>query len=232
MNLEALSKLTILYAEDDSDTAHLTSMVLEDYVGRLLVAKNGQEALRLFKLHKVDLVITDILMPKMSGIELINAIRISSTHPDVPVVITTAHTETKYLLDAIRLRVDGYILKPINIEELLHALNKAILPFLQADEIASKNLLINAISTFVGGKKIAIIQFLLAHCDEDNIFYGSYEDIIAHLSVSKPTIVKTFKQLIDTGILIKIKNKVYKIHPDLDKNAKNNALKDSAPLTS
>ncbi|AWK61648.1 two-component system response regulator [Helicobacter cinaedi PAGU611] len=229
MNLNALSKLTILYAEDDNDTANLTSLVLEDYVGRLLVAKNGQEALNLFKLHKVDLVITDILMPKMNGIELIDAIRTSSTHPDVPVVITTAHTETKYLLDAIRLRVDGYILKPINVEELLHALDKAILPFLQADEIASKNLLINAISTFVGGKKIAIIQFLLSHCDKDNIFYGSYEDIIAHLNVSKPTIVKTFKQLIDTGILIKIKNKVYKIHPDLDQNAKNNALKDSNP---
>ena len=227
MNLNALSKLTILYAEDDNDTANLTSLVLEDYVGRLLVAKNGQEALNLFKLHKVDLVITDILMPKMNGIELIDAIRTSSTHPDVPVVITTAHTETKYLLDAIRPLVDGYILKPINVEELLHALDKAILPFLQADEIASKNLLINAISTFVGGKKIAIIQFLLSHCDEDNIFYGSYEDIIAHLNVSKPTIVKTFKQLIDTGILIKIKNKVYKIHPDLDQNAKNNALKDS-----
>lgn len=229
MNLNALSKLTILYAEDDNDTANLTSLVLEDYVGRLLVAKNGQEALNLFKLHKVDLVITDILMPKMNGIELIDAIRTSSTHPDVPVVITTAHTETKYLLDAIRLRVNGYILKPINVEELLHALDKAILPFLQADEIASKNLLINAISTFVGGKKIAIIQFLLSHCDKDNIFYGSYEDIIAHLNVSKPTIVKTFKQLIDTGILIKIKNKVYKIHPDLDQNAKNNALKDSNP---
>ncbi|TLD97724.1 response regulator transcription factor [Helicobacter jaachi] len=224
MNLEALNKLTILYAEDDADTAHLTSMLLEDYVGRLFVAKNGQEALNLFRLHKIDLVLTDILMPKMSGIELINAIRSSSTHPDVPVVITTAHTETKYLLDAIRLRVDGYILKPINVEELLHALNKAILPFLQADELASKNLLINAISTFVGGKKIAIIQFLLNNCDEDNIFYGSYEDIIAHLNVSKPTIVKTFKQLIDTGILIKIKNKVYKIHPDLDQNIKNNTL--------
>lgn len=222
MNFDQLSKLTILYVEDDADTAKLTSLVLEDYVGRLLIAKNGQEALNLFRLHRVDLVLTDILMPKLNGIELINSIRNSSIHPDVPVVITTAHTETKYLLDAIRLRVDGYILKPINIDELLHALNKAILPFLQADEIASKNILINAISTFVGGKKIAIIQFLLQNCDEDNIFYGSYEDIIAHLNVSKPTIVKTFKQLIDTGILIKIKNKVYKIHPDLDQNAKKN----------
>lgn len=217
-----LNNLTILYAEDDIDTANLTAMVLEDYVGRMLVAKNGQEALALFRLHKVDLILTDILMPKMNGIELINTIRNSSINPDVPVVITTAHTETKYLLDAIRLHVNGYILKPINIEELLQAIHKAILPFLQANEIASKNLLINAISTFIGGKKIAIIQFLLEHCDEDNIFYGSYENIVEHLNVSKPTIVKTFKQLIDAGVLIKIKNKVYKIHPDLDKNIRNN----------
>ncbi len=113
-------------------------------------------------------------------------------------------------------------MKPVDIEELLHAINKAILPFLQKAEIVSKNLLINAISTFVGGKKIDIIQFLLTHCDEDGVFYGSYEDIISGLNVSKPTIVKTFKQLIDTGILIKVKNKVYKIHPDLYKKQKNN----------
>ncbi len=58
MNLDALSKLTILYAEDDTDTANLTNMVLGDYVGRLLIAKNGREALNLFKLHKIDLVLT------------------------------------------------------------------------------------------------------------------------------------------------------------------------------
>lgn len=222
MKLDALSKLTVLYVEDDIDTANITSMILEDYVDRLLIAKNGQEALNLFKLHKVDLLLTDILMPKLNGIELINSIRNSNIYPNVPVIITTAHTETKYLLDAIRLRVDGYILKPVDVEELLHAINKAILPFLQKAEIVSKNLLINAISTFVGGKKIDIIQFLLTHCDEDGVFYGSYEDIISGLNVSKPTIVKTFKQLIDTGILIKVKNKVYKIHPDLYKKQKNN----------
>lgn len=214
-SIDTLKNLTILYAEDDLDTANLTKMVLEDYVGRLLIAKNGYEALKLFELHKIDLLITDILMPKINGIELINQIRQSKTNANIPVIITTAHTETKYLLDAIRLRVDGYILKPINVEELLYVLQKAILPLLQANEIASKNLLINTISTFVGGKQIAIIQFLLKSCDKDNIFYGSYEDIINKLNVSKPTIVKTFKKLMDTGILIKIKNKIYKIHPDV-----------------
>ena len=60
----SLKDLTILYAEDDPDTLNLTAMVLEDYVGRLILAKNGQEAWHLFNQHRIDAVITDILMPK------------------------------------------------------------------------------------------------------------------------------------------------------------------------
>ena len=59
------------------------------------------------------------------------------------------------------------------------------------------------------------IKFLLKNSDEDNVFYGSYEGIIAQINVSKPTIVKTFHQLIDVGLLVKVKNKIYKIHPDV-----------------
>ncbi len=89
-----------------------------------------------------------------------------------------------------------------------------MLPFSQAQQIESQNILIKAIGTFVGGKKIEIIKYLIEHSDEDSIFHGSYEDIIANIDVSKPTVVKTFKQLLNTGILIKVKNKVYKFHPD------------------
>lgn len=210
-----LKNLTVLYVEDDEDTQRITSIVLEDYVGRLILAKNGQEALNIFDTHNIDMILTDILMPKLNGIEFIRAVRKGKTNPHCPVIITTAHTEVPYLLDAISLKVDGYILKPLDVDELLTTLQKAILPKLQALELESKNLLINAISAFIGGKKIEIIKFLLDNCDKDHVYYGSYEDIIAHLNVSKPTIVKTFKQLIEVGLLIKIKNKVYKIHPDV-----------------
>ena len=118
---------------------------------------------------------------------------------------------SQYLLDAISLNIDGYVLKPINLTELLHTMCKAIIPKIQAKEIESKNLLLSAINTFVGGKKIEIIRFLFEHCDEKGIFYGSYEYIIEELKVSKPTIVKTFHQLMEVGLLIKIRNKVYKI---------------------
>ncbi len=213
---EKLKDLKILYVEDDADTQRLTSMVLEDYVDHLILAKNGQEALKLFHSTRVDLILTDILMPKMNGIEFIRNVRENEGNHHCPIIITTAHTEVPYLLDAISLKVDGYILKPIDIDELLGTLQKAVLPKIQAMELESKDLLIRAISAFVGGKKIEIIKFLLDHCDENNIYYGSYEDIIAQLDVSKPTIVKTFKQLINVGLLIKIKNKVYKIHPNVE----------------
>ncbi|OBV29685.1 regulator [Helicobacter sp. CLO-3] len=207
-----LKPLSILYVEDNDDVARVTAMVLEDYMDRILVAKNGIEALDLFDTHNVDIVLTDILMPKMSGIDLCRKIREGRHNTQCPIVIATAHTEVQYLLDAIGLGVDGYILKPIDIQELLATLRKAILPRIQAKKIKNNDLLLSAISTFVGGKKIEIIKFLFEHCDEENMFYGSYEDIIAELNVSKPTIVKTFHQLMEVGLLVKIRNKVYKIN--------------------
>lgn len=209
-----MRKIRILYVEDEEDILRFASMVLEDYVDKLFIARNGKEALEILKKENIDLIITDILMPKISGIELIREIK-KNPLCDTAVIVATAHTETQYLLECIELRVDGYILKPIDVDELLKTILKAILPKFQASELRAKNVLLNAISVFVGGKKIEIIKYLIEHSDEENIFYGSYEDIVQELGVSKPTVVKTFRQLIDTGLLVRLKNKIYKIQPDI-----------------
>lgn len=209
-----MRKIRVLYVEDEEDILRFASMVLEDYVDKLFIARNGKEALEILKKENIDLIITDILMPKISGIELIREIK-KNPLCDTAVIVATAHTETQYLLECIELRVDGYILKPIDVDELLKTILKAILPKFQASELRAKNVLLNAISVFVGGKKIEIIKYLIEHSDEENIFYGSYEDIVQELGVSKPTVVKTFRQLIDTGLLVRLKNKIYKIQPDI-----------------
>ncbi|STQ88427.1 response regulator [Helicobacter pullorum] len=209
-----MKKIRVLYVEDEEDILRFASMVLEDYVDKLFIARNGKEALEILKKENIDLIITDILMPKISGIELIREIK-KNPLCDTAVIVATAHTETQYLLECIELRVDGYILKPIDVDELLKTILKAILPKFQASELRAKNVLLNAISVFVGGKKIEIIKYLIEHSDEENIFYGSYEDIVQELGVSKPTVVKTFRQLIDTGLLVRLKNKIYKIQPDI-----------------
>lgn len=218
MSYEKLKNLTLLYVEDDEDTLKASAMILEDYVGKLILARNGKEALELLAQHRVDMILTDILMPKINGIEMIRKIREGKINPQIPIVITTAHTETRYLLDAIHLRVDGYILKPIVVQDLLDTLTKVVLPIIQARMISNQNLLINAISTFVGGKKIEIIRYLLKNIDEEYVFRGSYESIMETLDVSKPTVVKTFAQLMETGLITKIKNKIYRLHPDIIQN--------------
>ena len=211
---KSLKYLKVLYVEDEEDILKFASMVLEDFVDKLLVAKNGKEALEILAKEEIDLVITDILMPKMNGIELLREIRKNPLN-EISVIVATAHTETQYLLECIELKVDGYILKPIDVDELLKTILRATLPKLQATELQAKNTLLNAISIFVGGKKIEIIKYLMRKMDSENIFYGSYEDIVQELSVSKPTVVKTFRQLIDTGLLIRLKNKIYKFQPNL-----------------
>ncbi|MCI5633129.1 response regulator [Helicobacter sp.] len=215
-----LKHLKVLYVEDEEDILKFASMVLEDYVSELFIARNAKEALEILKHQNIDLVITDILMPKLNGIDLIREIR-KNPILEVAIIVATAHTETRYLLDCIELRVDGYILKPIDVEELLKTTLRAVLPKFQASELRMQNVLLNAISIFVGGKKIEIIKYLIEHSDDENIFYGSYEDIVQEVGVSKPTVVKTFRQLIDTGLLVRLKNKIYKFQSDITQYKEN-----------
>ncbi|MGP1580688.1 MAG: response regulator [Wolinella sp.] len=119
-------------------------------MGELYIARNGIEALEILEHQSVDLIITDLLMPKLGGIELIKRVREYFSR-SFAIIITTAHAETDYLLEAINLGVDGYILKPIEVEKLLQNMERTLLLKIQASELASKNLLLETISIFVGG---------------------------------------------------------------------------------
>ena len=205
-----LKKLSVLIVEDEPQTLEQMKIALEDFAGTLFTAKNGEQALKILAEEKVDILITDILMPLMGGIELIREVRQKRAQPNV-IVITTAYSETTYLLEAIRLRVDVYLLKPIVVKDMIELIKKSILTKQKDEEIKLKDKLLGAINTFVGGKKIEIIKHLYRKADEEGIYRGSYEDIMAELNISKPTVVTTFKQLIKVGLVKKIKNTVYQV---------------------
>lgn len=88
------------------------------------MAHNGLEALEMWEKEPVDIIITDIDMPEMSGLELLRRIRSKEEH--VRFIILTGFDEFEYAREAIRLEVENYILKPINEEELEQQLKKAI----------------------------------------------------------------------------------------------------------
>lgn len=201
----------MLIVEDEGQVLKQMKIALEDFVGDIYTASNGKEAIEVLNNHKINILITDILMPKMDGLELIRYIRDDNIPLD-SIIVTSAYSETNYMMDAIRLRVDGYLLKPINTKEMLEVIQKSIRLKQKDEEIRVKDKLIDAISTFVGGKKIEIIRYLFAKADSNNIFNGSYEDIMAELNISKPTVVSTFKQLMDVGLIKKLRNTVYQIN--------------------
>ncbi|MDP3291525.1 MAG: response regulator [Sulfuricurvum sp.] len=207
----ALSKYSVLIVDDEVPILNQMSFILEDFVAKVYTATDGITALEQLSNHKIDIVITDILMPNMNGIALISEIK-KRNIPLAAVIITTAHSETNYLLDAIKLRVDGYLLKPIMADEMLELIDKSIALKAKEDELWLKDRMLEGIGAFVGGKKIEIIRYLFEHVDAENVFYGSYEDIMAALNVSKPTVVSTFRQLIEVGIVTKLKNKIYKVN--------------------
>lgn len=206
-----IKKLNVLIVDDEAQILNQMKIALEDFAYYLFTAKDGEEALEILSKERVDILITDILMPKMDGIKLITAIREKHIQPQT-VIITTAYSETGYLLEAIKLRVDGYLLKPIVVLDMLELIQKTILIKQKDEEIRLRDKLLGAINTFVGGKKIEIIKYLYTKADKEGIYRGSYEDIMADLNVSKPTVVSTFKQLIEVGLVKKIKNTVYKMN--------------------
>lgn len=118
--LEYLKDITILYAEDDTLIQKEFSSFLEKFVKKLFIANNGQEALELFQKNKPDIVISDITMPKMNGIELSKNIK--ALNPDTPIVIISAHNNSEYLIEAIEIGVNRFILKPIDMTEVVNIL--------------------------------------------------------------------------------------------------------------
>ena len=154
-----LKRLTILLVEDEEELRHETSAFLELYYDRIIQAANGSEALQLFALHQPDLVISDIRMPVMDGLEL--AIRLKNQAPTTPVIFCTAFTETPYLLKAIELGIAAFVRKPVETDELLAAIEQAVIPVLQRREISGLSAELTATLTATMGnspQQIAVAE--------------------------------------------------------------------------
>jgi len=117
-----LERLTLLYVEDEDDIRDAFSSILSRFMKRVIVAKDGQEGLELFQKESVDLIVSDIRMPRMSGLEMVSKIR--EQNSEIPILFTTAFGDSEYLQDAIENGVDGYLIKPIDRNQLIAKLNK------------------------------------------------------------------------------------------------------------
>ncbi|MFT7005063.1 MAG: two-component system response regulator MprA, partial [Sulfurimonas sp.] len=114
--LKNLSKIHVLIVEDDELTAYALRQSLGKYCRQVDVAVDGMQGFEMFENNKPDIIISDINLPEMNGLEMINAIHEISPH--TPVIIITSYNSTENISESIKQGAYSYLLKPISVEEL------------------------------------------------------------------------------------------------------------------
>jgi len=121
------TNIRVMYVESDCEEQKSTSNFLSKIFDNLVIAIDGEDGLKKFQENKIDMVITDIDLPKLNGIEMLK--KIKDIDRNCYTIVLSQHYEADILLKTIQLNVDGYILKPLNFEQLLDAIEKAIEKF-------------------------------------------------------------------------------------------------------
>jgi response regulator RpfG family c-di-GMP phosphodiesterase len=119
-NINILSSLKILYVEDEPITRDYVSKYLKQQVGKVILAVDGNDGIKKFSEFDPDIIITDLVLPDMSGIEMMAKIRENKIK--CPVIITSALYDSQTILKSIDLKIDKYLVKPIDLNILLKTL--------------------------------------------------------------------------------------------------------------
>jgi putative nucleotidyltransferase with HDIG domain len=116
--------MSILYVEDELEVRERTKLLLNKIFSHVEVAVNGQDGLEKYLKNSYDIVITDILMPKMNGLDLIRAIRKENKKQEI--IILSAYTDSEYFTQSIGLGVTGYVIKPLDFDQMMDVLEQSI----------------------------------------------------------------------------------------------------------
>jgi len=129
MENNLLKKVKLLFVEDDDIQRNELSMFLKRRLEKVYVAKNGEEGFEKYNTLKPDIVLTDLRMPKVDGLELVKKIR--EKNRLIPIIIVTAMNDKETILKSIDSGITNYIVKPVDTNELLDILSSAVKTILE-----------------------------------------------------------------------------------------------------
>jgi signal transduction histidine kinase len=124
---------TVLIVDDEPIIRDLCSKALTGY--RVLQAADGEEALSIFRKGEIDVILTDVMMPRIGGIELLK--RLKEIEPTLVVIVMTGFAEKDVILNALKSDADDFITKPLNLLQLKTAVDKALVKKALKEEIAN-----------------------------------------------------------------------------------------------
>jgi DNA-binding response OmpR family regulator len=222
---DMLENFTILYVDDEEMVRKNAVEFLSRVCSEVYEAKDGKEAIGIWKERKPDIIITDISMPKLNGIDMASYIR--AHDKDVQIIVATAHSDTDYLLKAVELQLVKYIIKPITKDKLINALEKSM----QLIEDKSKfNLSLSPTTQYNAFEKIiydgekeikltkneTLFLDLLAHHHTRVVRYEEIENAIwAYEGMSQDAIrslVRGLRKKVPDGVIENISGVGYRLH--------------------
>jgi two-component system, OmpR family, response regulator VanR len=134
------SKQNILIIEDDIETLEIMIELFESEFSNVLRATNGYEAFETFKNNKIDVILCDINIPKLNGLDTINKIR--KTDYSIPIIVISAYSDSDNLLKASNSNIQGYITKPLTLDKIEDILHKIF--YHQNHQLINNNIQLNS----------------------------------------------------------------------------------------
>lgn len=190
--LKKLSKnLRVLYVEDDLSIKQSMDSYLSKFFLEVVSAENGKQGLEEYVKGSFDLIITDLSMPIMNGIEMIA--KIKEINDEQAVLVTSAHSESEYTVSAIEAGIDGYIIKPFNFTQLnqeLYKIVEKLYKYKENDEykekleklVESKTKMLSSLLSFQHDNYEKTIYSMVEMIEDRDTYTAGHSKRVAHYS--------------------------------------------------
>ena len=216
--MEKFKNIKVLFVEDDKEIVEELLPILQKYFEDIEVAYDGEEGLKKATNNNYDLIITDIVMPNLDGIDMINEIK--KINQITKFIVITAYTNKEFLIELIEAGIDGYLIKPVTFKQIARTINKVVTQIIKEKETKKhieeieklskiKSEFLANMSHEIRTPLNAILGFIKIMKEEDD---GKFEKYLNIIDSSSQTLLTIINDILDLSKIESGKMKIEKIN--------------------